>query len=148
MLRLGRRQSTRLSCTGGCLGGEDVLFEEVLADKFFQVPLEALTMGGPVSFTVIIRAILFCSGECGVVLDQPRTPHPGWSLMALKTSLMGSLSGVRCSILKFWGGPGKDRECLSIVSWLLLILVTNMGGALCRDFDFSPLLLSLREWLT
>jgi len=44
MLRLVRRRSARLSCTGGCLNGEDALFEEALVDKFFQVTLEALAV--------------------------------------------------------------------------------------------------------
>ena len=29
-----------------------------------------------VSFTIVIRAIIFCFGECRVVLDRPQTLHP------------------------------------------------------------------------
>jgi len=75
VLRLGRRWSARLFCTGGYLRGEDVLFEEVLADKFFQVPSEAIAVDCPVSFIVVIRATLFCSREYKVVLDWPWAPH-------------------------------------------------------------------------
>ena len=56
VLRLGGRRSVRLSCIGGCLEGEDVLFEEVLTDKFFQLPPKALAVNCSVSFTVMIRA--------------------------------------------------------------------------------------------
>jgi len=65
-----------LSYTEGCLGGEDVFFEKVLADKIFHVPLEALAIDSPVSLTVVIRTIFFYFGECRVVLDRPRSPHP------------------------------------------------------------------------
>jgi len=34
MLWMGRRQSTRLSCIGGCPESKDVLFKEALMDKF------------------------------------------------------------------------------------------------------------------
>jgi len=61
-----------LSCTGGYLGGKDVLFEEILADRFFHVPPEALVVDSLVFFSIVIRSIFFCSGECRVILDRPR----------------------------------------------------------------------------
>ena len=64
MLQFGKRRSARLSCTEGCLrgedGSEDVLFEEVLTDKFFQIHLEALAVDSLVLFTIVIRTIFFC----------------------------------------------------------------------------------------
>ena len=62
VLRLGRRWSAQLACTGVHLGSEeDVLFEEVLAN--IQVLLEALAVDSLVSFTVVIRIIFFCFGS-------------------------------------------------------------------------------------
>ena len=53
MLWLGRRRSARLSWVGGYPGGEYVFFEEVLMDKFFQLPPEAFAVGDLVSLTVM-----------------------------------------------------------------------------------------------
>ena len=55
---------------------EDVLFEEALVDKFFQVPPEALAVDDMVSFTVMIRTVFFCFAKCRVILDRSRAPHP------------------------------------------------------------------------
>ena len=70
MLRLGKRRSTWLSCIGGCLGGKKILFEEVLMDTFFQVPLEDSVVGGLVSLTVMVKTEIFRSGECRIMLDR------------------------------------------------------------------------------
>jgi len=73
-----------VSCTGGCLRGEEILFEEVLANKFFQIPLEALAVNGLVSFTVVIITVLFYSGEGSYWIGLGCLTHDR-SLMALKT---------------------------------------------------------------
>ena len=65
-----------MSCTGGYLEGEDILFEEPLANKFFHVLLEALAVDSLVSFTIVIRTVFFCFGECRVILNWSRSPHP------------------------------------------------------------------------
>ena len=75
VLQLSRRHSAWLSCFGGRLGGKNKLFEEVLVDKFFQVPLEVLAVDSMVFLTVIIRTIFFYSRESKVRLDQSRAPH-------------------------------------------------------------------------
>ena len=115
-----------MSCTGGCLRGEEILFEEVLANKFFQIPLEALAVNGLVSFTVVIITVLFYSGEGSYWIGLGCLTHDR-SLMALKTSMMESLSGVRWSVLKFWDGFGERTGNVSFVGWLPPILLTSMG---------------------
>jgi len=56
------------------LGGKDVLFEKALADKFFQVLLEASAVDDLVPLIIMVRTIFFCSGECRVILGS-RLPH-------------------------------------------------------------------------
>ena len=67
------RQSARLSGSGNCFKCEDVLLREALADEFFKVLSEAPTMDGFVPNTVVVVAVLFCSGDArgrmGWVLD-------------------------------------------------------------------------------
>ena len=105
---MGRKHSAWLFCTRGCLRDENVFFEKVLADKFFQVPPECLAMDDLVSLTVVIRTVFFYSGKYKVILEWPRAPYPRLFFMALKILLMGSFSGVKCcSILKVWGEFGK-----------------------------------------
>ena len=60
----------------GCLapeaasGVKNILSEEALSDKFFQVLPEASAVGGLVSLTVMVRAMSLCSRKCKVVLDR------------------------------------------------------------------------------
>jgi len=54
----------------------NVLLEEVLANKFFQVPPEASEVGGLVSLTIVVRTIIFHFRKCRVVLDRLRAPYP------------------------------------------------------------------------
>ena len=82
-----------MSCTGGCLEGENVLFEEVLAGKFFQVASEALAVDGSMFLTVVIRTIYFCSRVCRIILDRPRAPHPRLVFDDIEDFVMRSLSG-------------------------------------------------------
>ena len=66
-------------------------------------------MNDYVPLDVVKGTILFCSGECWVVLDWSQTPD--LRFVFLKTSLMESLSGVKCSIgLKVWSGLGERIE--------------------------------------
>ena len=72
-------------------------------NKLFQVPSKVPAVDGSVPLAAVKGTILFCSEEREVVLDRSRCLSHSWSLMTLKTSLMGSLSGVKCSvILKVW----------------------------------------------
>jgi len=86
---LGRRQSARLSCTGGCPEDKNTLFEEALADRFSQVLPEASAVDGLVPLTVMVRTIFFRSGECGVVLDRFRTLYPWVVLNGIKDFVDG-----------------------------------------------------------
>jgi len=75
VLRLSKWWSAWLSYTGGCLRGENVLFEEALAGKF---------SGYSRGFCSRLSGVLYCRDknnifllqECMVVLDRLRTPHP------------------------------------------------------------------------
>ena len=67
---LGRRQSARLSCTGGCPEDKNTLFEEALADRFSQVLPEASAVDGQVPLTVMVRTIFFRSEECGIFSER------------------------------------------------------------------------------
>ena len=80
VLQLSRRHSAWLSCFGGRLGGKNKLFEEVLVDKFFQVPQEASAIGGLVSLTVVIRTVIFHSEKYRVALDRLRAPY-SWLIL-------------------------------------------------------------------
>jgi len=131
-----------LSCVEDRSGGEDVLPEEAQTDKVFQVPSVALSMGHLVSLVVIEGAVLFCFGEYGAILDWLQT-----SYLALKTSLMGSISGVKCcSTLKAQSG---FRERIGSAFFLKVGCLDSGGmgrGVSCCKFIFSPSLLCLREW--
>jgi len=63
-----------LPCIGCCPGVKDMLFEEALTDKFFQILLEASAVDSLVS--VMVRTAFFHFGECGVVLDRLRMLYP------------------------------------------------------------------------
>ena len=56
--------------------GKDVLFEESLEEKFFQIYLEASAVDNLVFFTVMVRTLFFYSGESRVVSDQLRVLYP------------------------------------------------------------------------
>jgi len=63
VLWLVRRWRIELSGSGDCFGSEDVLFEETLLDKLFQVLPEGPAMDSLLSLAVIIEAIFFCFGK-------------------------------------------------------------------------------------
>jgi len=82
-----------------------------------------------VSFIVMIRAVLFCSGECRVILDQPQASHsrlifdgmeefvnrkPQQSEMLFHFEVLGWIQS-------------EDRECLFFVGWSPPVLVNSMG---------------------
>ena len=49
--------------------------------------------------------ILFCSGECAIVLDQSRTSKPRLVLDSVEDLIDGEHEGVKCSVgLKVWSG--------------------------------------------
>jgi len=59
----------------------------------------------------IVEVVLLCSGESIIMLDWLRRLTQGWSLMALKISLMGRLNEVKCSsALKAQSGFGERME--------------------------------------
>jgi len=66
VLWLDRRRSARMSRIGGCPEGKGVLFQEALADKFFQVFSEVFAMNSLVSLTVVVRTMFFHSGSVGL----------------------------------------------------------------------------------
>jgi len=96
VLWLGRRRGASLSCTGGRLESKNVLFEEVLADKFSQVPREAFAVGRLVSLAVMIKTIIFNSRKCRTILDRLWAPYPWLVLDGTEDSLMVSLSRMKC----------------------------------------------------
>ena len=109
--------------------GEDVLFEEALPDKSFQVCTEALVVNSLMSVTVVIRTILFYSGECRVILDRPRMRHLRLVFDGIKDFIDGEpqrsealfhFEGVRW----IWR---EDCKRLSFLGWLLPVLVTGIG---------------------
>jgi len=58
-------------------GGMNVLYEEALTDKFFQVPPVASTVDSLVSLVIVEGTVLLCSGEGRIVLDWFRAPDLG-----------------------------------------------------------------------
>jgi len=59
MLWLDRRQSARLSISGGCFGCEDIFLEEALTDELFHVTSKAPIMDSLVLPIVMVREVLF-----------------------------------------------------------------------------------------
>ena len=57
------------------MGDTPINGAETLADKFFHVSPETFIVGSLVSFTVMIRAIIFRSGNCSVMLDRLRAHY-------------------------------------------------------------------------
>jgi len=95
VLQLDRRRSASLSLTRGLLRVR-TYSEEALAEKFFQIPLKGSTLGDLVSFTVVVRTVIFRSRKRGIYwIDFGHLTH-GWSLMAMKNSLMESHNGAKC----------------------------------------------------
>ena len=100
---------------GAYLWGQDVLFKEALWDRFLQVVLEVSIVDGLVPLTVMVRKYSLTLESVGSYWIGFRHLTHGWSLMSLKSSLTGSLRGVKCcSILKAWGGISErtDNACL------------------------------------
>ena len=65
--------------------------QDALSDKFFQVPLEASAVDNLVFLTVVAETI-FTPGSTGSCWNSFGCLTHGWSLMALKTLLMGALA--------------------------------------------------------
>ena len=59
MLWLERRQSAWLSGSEDYFGYENILLEEALTDKLFQVPSEAPAMDGLVPLFIMVGAVFF-----------------------------------------------------------------------------------------
>ena len=58
------------------LGVKIIFLEEALADKYFQIFLEASALDDLVSLTVMVRTVCFRSGECRIVLDHVQPLYP------------------------------------------------------------------------
>jgi len=54
--QLGRTRSAWLSCARGFPKSKNILFEEALTNKFFQVPLEASVVGGHMVKIIVFRS--------------------------------------------------------------------------------------------
>ena len=94
VLWLGRWKAC-LSGSGGCFECENVLFEKILLDKLFQVFPEGPTVDDLVSLGVMVGSIFSCSENVGSYRICLECLTHGWSLIMLKTSLMGSLNGLK-----------------------------------------------------
>ena len=107
------------------LGGKDVLFEKALADKFFQVLLEAST----VDDLVPLRTIFFRSGECRIVLDWLRALYPRLILDDVEdfVDVEPQQSEVLFHLEGLEWTRWEDRQCLSFVSRLPPIWVIGTG---------------------
>ena len=92
------RWSVWLFGFGGCFRSKDVLFEEALLDELFQILLDVIVVDSFMSLTVMVRAIFFYSGKHGIVRIGLGRLTNHWSLIVLKTSLIGNLNEVKCHI--------------------------------------------------
>ena len=62
-------------------------------------------MGYLVSFTVMVRIVIFLSGKCRIVLDRLRASYPLLVLDGTEDSVAGEPQCVKfCSILKVRSG--------------------------------------------
>ena len=81
-----------------------------------------------VAFIIVIRKILFCSGECRVVLDWPQASHPLLVLDGIEDFINGepqqSVVLFHLEVLRWI--RREDRERLSFVGWFPLVLVAGM----------------------
>ena len=105
-----------------------------LTDELFQVPSETPIMDGLVPFTVVIRAILFCSGIRGIVLDGSRTPDSGLILDGVEDFVDGELerSELSYQLVGSKQALWEDRECLSLVGRLPSVLILGMVRSFVR----------------
>ena len=62
---LAKRQSARLSVSGGCFGCEDIFLEKALTDELFQISSKAPTMDGHVSLNVVVEQYSSAKGCVG-----------------------------------------------------------------------------------
>jgi len=81
-----------------CFGCENIFFEEDQLNELFQVLSEGPTVDGLVPFGFVIGAVFLDARSEGLCWIGLRRLTNGWSLMVLKISLIGSLSGVKCTI--------------------------------------------------
>jgi len=55
---------------------ENILFKEVLLDKFLKISPETFAVGDLVSLVFVKRTILSRSRKCGVMLDRLQPSYP------------------------------------------------------------------------
>jgi len=87
MLWLGRRWSVELSGFGGCFESKEVFFEEGLLD-LLHVLLDGPAVNGLVLYCYGMNNILLLGSVGSYRIGLGHLTY-GWSLMVLKTSLMG-----------------------------------------------------------
>ena len=75
----------------GAFRSKDVLLEEALSDKIFQVLLEGPAVDNFVSFTIMIGVILFCSEKCEIVLNWSWISNPWLVLDGVEDLINGEL---------------------------------------------------------
>ena len=144
---------------GGWVGGKalgcpapevalNVLFEEALSNKFFQVPLEAFAVDGLVFLAFVEGIILFHSEECGVALDWLRASYPQLVFDGAEDFIDGKLQ--RNEVLFYpegseWIQRTENACFLKTVASILALVCVKVS---CCEFVFSLPWPCLREWLT
>jgi len=111
-----------------------------LIDKFFQVPLKTSVVGGLVSFTIVIRIVVFRSRECKVVLDLLRASY--LRLVLDDSEDVVDREPQRSEVFFHFEHlewiRRDSRECLLLEGGLPPILVTSIGQSLVmRIYLFS-----------
>ena len=120
------------------LWDKNVLSEEVLSDKFFQVPPQASIVGSLISLTVMVRAKICRSGECMVILDQLWVSY--WLLVLNVTEDFVDGEPQQGEVLFHSEGSewirGENREHQLLEGRLPPILVACMGRSLALQVYF------------
>ena len=111
-----------------------------MIDKFFQVPLKTSVVGGLVSFTIVIRIVVFRSGECKVVLDLLRASY--LRLVLDDSEDVVDREPQRSEVFFHFENlewiRRDSQECLLLEGELPPILVTSIGQSLVmRIYLFS-----------
>jgi len=120
------------------LRDKNVLSEEVLSDKFFQVPLEASIVGSLMSLTVMVRAEIFRSGECKVILDQLRVSYR-WLVLDVTEDFVDGEAQQGEVLFHSKGSEWirrENREHQLLEGRLPLILVVGTGQSLALRVYF------------
>jgi len=100
-------------------------------DEHFEVLSKAPTMSDLVLLTIVVKAILFCSGMRGAVLDGSQTPDSGLILDGVEDFVDGEPE--RSELLYRLVGSertwSEDREHLPLIGRLPSVPILGMGGS-------------------